>query len=211
MQKIEINPYEDWVHGNFLKTLELVETNFSKEHGLYKLLDTLGDRYALCPASLGKEHYSSFPGGLAYHNLHTLKWVSKFANLMAENEISRSSMILVSILHEIGKIGTMTEDYFIRRDGKYFDDKGLYYDYNPKIQYMKISQRSLALAQEIGIILHENEYLAILLHDGYGDNEHASFYRYREPILSIVLQNAVTWARRLEKNSIVYWPSDKII
>lgn len=201
MEKVEITPTAEWIQSNFDNTLKLV-----KSSGLSKVEDLLqffGERYMICPASSKKEHGCCFPGGLAYHNLHVLKWFNKFSSLHSE-EVSKATMIKLSVLHDIGRLGSKQNDYYVRSGSNYYDEKGVYYHYVDLNPYQKLSDRAIFLAHEFNIPLTEEEYLSILLSDSY-DKEHDS-YRYKEPKLALLLQNSVNWARSLEKDFIVHWP-----
>lgn len=199
---LEITPTAEWIQNNFDNTLKVVKSSGLEEMEL--MLSRLDETYSMSPASSKKEYGSCFPGGLCFHNLHVLKWFNKFASIMSEEKIPMSTMIKLSILHEIGKVGNKQEPYYIRNDGSYFDDKGLYYSINPKLQYMKIVDRSLYLAQKFNVPLTEQEYLAIKLSDEH--DEETKSYKYKEPQLALILQNAVSWSRKLEKDNIIRWP-----
>jgi len=82
---------------------------------------------------------------------------------------------------------------------------GTYYDINPDINFMRIQQRSLHLANQYGVPLEEEEYLAILLSEGQNDDTNAS-YKYREPDLATILHYANDWCQRIEKQTKVAWP-----
>jgi hypothetical protein len=196
----KIKPDEEFIKKNYETTIKLIE-----EASLGGLIDGLGERYAICPASSRKEYYSSFPGGLAYHNLFVRFWMQKFADLMAPGEITPQSITKLSLLHEIGKVGTTEEDYYTPQESDWHRERGIYYEVNPNLQYMKIPQRSLFLAQQHLIPLTQDEYLAILLHDGQHDEANKA-YKFKEPKLAVVLQTAVQWARKLEKENTVLWP-----
>ena len=195
----EIIPTAEWIEQNYTTTVKLVNSCDLKR--LEVLLTDFAEQYATCPASARKEHYSAFPGGLAYHNLHVLKWIKSFATMMAPDEISKTTMVKLAILHEIGKLGSKDQSYFVRQNGKYYDEKGLYYDFNNCSQFMSVPHRSLFLAQYYGIELTSDEFLAILLYDNDSD-----FYKYKEPKLALILHHAVQWARKLEKDNIIRWP-----
>ena len=163
----------------------------------------LGERYALCPASANIDYYSAFPGGLVYHTLHLLQWVGRFSNLMCPNVFSKETLLKVSVLAEIGKVGDLQSDYFIPTTTKWQKEKGYMYEINQNVSYMRMNQRSLFLAKEFNIPLTFDEYTAILLSDKTNE-ESSNNYKYREPDLALVLQNANQWAQRLEsKNTIV--------
>jgi len=82
-----ITPNEEFIKKNYDSTLSLIATVFKDSYPegkseLYQTICRLGERYALCPASAKKEHYSAFPGGLAYHNLQVAKELKKLVHLV---------------------------------------------------------------------------------------------------------------------------------
>lgn len=198
----EIIPNAAFVTQNYDKIRELVEKNDGIDTPLAKMIEILGDRYALCPASANTEYYSAFPGGLIYHTLHLLQWVGRFANLMAPNVYQKNTLLKISILAEIGKIGDLENDYFIPTKTQWQKDKGFMYEINPAISYMRVNQRCLYLAKEFNIPLTSEEYMSILLSDKL--NEDGNTYRYREPELALILQNANLWSQRLESKNTIH-------
>lgn len=201
----EINPTEEFIRRNYEKTAELLKKVYSTESPLLKLVQDLGERYALCPASSHKDYYSAFPGGLCYHNLHVLQWMNRFAAIMAPNLYSSETLLKLSILHDIGKIGDQKDDLYLPTNEDWKRRNGQYYDVNPNMQFMRIPQRSLFLATQYGIPLTQEEYLAIMLYEGQED-EANSTYKYREPKLATILYFASTWAQKIEKENIIQWP-----
>lgn len=206
----EITPDFEFIKKNYDKTLELIKKVYKTEDEkvfvppLLRMIESLGERYAICPASSNKDYYSAFPGGLCYHNLHVLQWIGRFASIMAPKEYSPETLLKVSILHSIGKIGDWNLDLYLPVQEDWKKKNGTYYDVNSDIQFMKIPQRSLYLASQYNVPLTQEEYLAILLSEGQNDDENAQ-YRYRETKLSIILHYANYWAQRLEReNKINY-------
>jgi len=192
-----INPTEDFIFSNYQKVMDIAPEDV-------KVLlekDGFAARYSFCPASSRKEYFSYFPGGLVYHSLNVFKWITKFSALFA-TEAKSETLARVSFLHCLGKVGTMTEDYYLPQSSEWHRNKGMLYEINPNLQYMKIPQRSLFLAQEADIKLTQDEYLAILLSDGQYDDSNKS-YKYKEPKLALVLQNAIQWSRKIEKENTV--------
>jgi hypothetical protein len=198
-----IVPNEDFIKKHYDKTMALLAQYQLSE--LTGLLETFSEEYAVCPASSKKEYYSAFPGGLAYHNLHVLQWVGRFAGSMGADLFTKKSLLTTSILHSFGKVGLKDQPYYLKTLEEWKLKKGIYYEINPDLVYMKVPQRSLFLAQQAGVPLNEEEYLAILLADGHLDETNAH-YRYKEPKLATVLQYAVHWARKIEKEKKVNWP-----
>ena len=207
----EIIPNEEFIKKNYDKTVELIRKVYNSGDEkvfvppLLRMIEDLGLRYATSPASSHKNYYSAFPGGLCYHNLHVLQWIGRFASLLAPKEFSNESMLKVSILSEIGKIGDLENDLYIPTTDDWKRRNGQHYDVNNTIQYMRTNQRSLYLAAHYGISLTQNEYLAILLSEGQHEDAN-SLYRYKEPKLGLILQYANQWSQRIEKQNTIIWP-----
>ena len=124
--------------------------------------------------------------------------------MMAPNQYTLDTLLTVSLLHDLGKLGTTDEKYYLDQQSQWHRDKGMLYEINPKLQHMSIPHRSLFLAQEHNVLLANEAYLAILLHEGQLDDANKS-YKYKEPTLAIILQYAVQYARKLEKDNIIQW------
>jgi len=199
----EIDPNEEFITSNYGKTIEIVKKQ--NDPNLLNLLEALGDRYAIAPASARKEYHSAFPGGLCYHNLNVLKWIGKFAQTMTPGRYDLRTLIRVGILHDLGKVGDMENDYYLPQQSSWHRDKGIFYETNRKIDYMRVPHRSLFLAQLFDVNLCSEEYLAIMLHDGQFDDANKN-YAHKEPDLAVVLHFADYWASRAEKtNKIAGW------
>lgn len=200
-----ITPNEEFIKKNYDKTTDLIRKVCGENTSLLKMIEDLGVRYAICPASSHENYYSAFPGGLAYHNLHVLQWMGRFASLLAPKEYSNESMLKVSILSEIGKIGDIQNDLYLPTQDDWKKKNGQHYDVNNNIQYMRVNQRSLFLAAHYGVSLTQDEYLAILLSEGQNEDANV-LYRYKDPKLALILQYANSWAQKLEKENTINWP-----
>ena len=105
----------------------------------------------------------------------------------------------MSLFHDLGKVGNRVgDDQYIPQESKWHKDKGMLYEFNKDLVYMEHSQRSLFLLQEFGIKLTEDEYLAILLHNGIAF-ESNKMYLHQQPTLSLLLHQADMLAVRQEK------------
>jgi len=204
MQKTKsiIVPNEEFVKKNYVKTITLHQQFELSD--LVKLIENFAEEYATTPASTDEKYHCAFPGGLAYHNLYVLQWIGRFAGAMGADKFSKKSLLKVSILHSVGKLGDVDIPYYLPVSEDWKIKKGIYFEFNPLLSYMKIPQRSLYLAQKFGVELSEEEYLAVLLADGQLDETNRP-YKYKDPNLAVVLQNAVYWARREAKNLKVNW------
>lgn len=195
-----INPDASFIEENFKMTLSLARS----VEGLGSLLGDFADEYAICPASTRREFFSCFPGGLAYHNLQVMKWLSKFSTVM-EHKVSKETMVKLAILHQFGKVGVKEKGFYLRKNSDWHDKNGIFYEINSDVQFMKVSHRSIFLANQYKISLSEEEYLAILLQDGLLDDSNAK-YAYNQPQLASVFHNALQWSIKIEKDNIVNWP-----
>jgi hypothetical protein len=199
-----ITPDEEFIKKGYDKVIELIKKVYDTENPpLLTMIEELGLRYATCPASSHKNYYASFPGGLCHHNLNVLQWMVKLSNLLAPKEFSYETLLKVSILSEIGKVGDKSSDLYIPVMEEWKRKNGHCYDINNDLNYMKVNQRSLYLASQYGIPLTEEEYLAILLADPSEDAN--KYYKYKEPKLALILQFSNQWAQKLEKSYIVNW------
>lgn len=201
----KIVPDAGFIGENFNKTLDLVNKlpDSEKKKNILRLFDTLGERYALCPASHQKQYFSAFPGGLCFHNLNVYENIKKFASTMSNNEFSNESLLIVSLFHDLGKVGDVLKDLYLPQISDWHRKRGIMYELNPDIQYMKTAHRSLYLLQFYEIMLTQNEYLAILLNAMHHDEANRS-YAYKENELSYVLYFADMWAIQEEKKNYEY-------
>ena len=207
---MKVTPDEDFAKSNYDRTIDVIK-EVDSEHPLLPFLDRMGERYALCPASTRKDYYSAFPGGLAFHNLHMWFWMKKFAEIIAPGQFFENELLSVSVLHEIGKLGDFDNEYYLPKESDWHRERGMYYEVNPKIQFMRIPDRSLFLAQDMyserGKSLSQDEYLAVLLHEVAeitGRREEG--YHYRLPQLATITQFAYRYSTQLEKANEVCWP-----
>jgi hypothetical protein len=90
--------------------------------------------------------------------------------------------------------------------------KGQAYKHNPDISFMKTSERSLFLLQQLGIQVSQNEYLGIKLHDGLYEEGNKGYYmsfseEYRlRSNLPYIVHQADLLATRIEHDNIVSQP-----
>jgi len=149
------------------------------------LYEKLSDRIATAPASMKKQYHNAYPGGYVAHVLNVIKAAEKvykvWEEMGAEFNFTISELRFAALNHDLGKIGTKTDEYYIPCQEEWMRKKGQEYVMNPNIQYMKVAERSLMILQQSQISVTENEYLAIKLHDGlYEDANKAYYISYSE-------------------------------
>lgn len=141
---------------------------------LIKMYEELAERVLTAPASSHIERHNCFPGGYIDHINRVIKNSIKLYSVWSElgantDKYTLEEVVFAAINHDLGKIGSRTEEYYIPNDSDWHIKRGQIYKINPKLNFMKVPDRSLYTLQEFGISISENEFLAIKLHDGlYG-------------------------------------------
>lgn len=186
------------IASNFDKYRSFMEKLGDRSEPALALVDHLGERLALCPASSRKEFHAAFPGGLVDHSLRVLSNALKICKAF-NYDISRESLIIGCLLHDLGKCGDLDDDYYVPQTDSWRAEKlGETYTRNSKLQYMTVPHRGVWLCQHFGLRLTQEEFLAIVLNDGQYDEVNAP-YKMKEPNLAIVVHMADLLATREEK------------
>jgi hypothetical protein len=179
-------------------SLDKIESNWSvfeklceklSDSNVASLISDMGERLSVCPASSKLDQYSAYPGGLIQHSLDVTSTMRKIND--AHNfGLKTSSILKVGLLHDLGKVGSESKDYFISQDSDWHREKlGQMFKFNEDLNKMSISHRSLYLLQSYGISLTSDEWLAIQLAQGSHFEENR-FYVGHEPTLAFALQSA---------------------
>ena len=185
---------------NWNKCLSLCEKLGDRAEPVQNLLEFFGDRFVCAPASTKIDHHCCYPGGLVQHTLNVIRnafLVSK--NFFPDSNISKESIILVAMLHDIGKCGSLSEDYYVPQESQWHRDKlGENFKCNHAIQYMPHAHRSIYLLQYFNVKLSEEEFVALIAHDGPYTDESKS-YMFKEPVLASIIHVADLIATKQEK------------
>lgn len=162
---------ENW--GKFLKCIEKFISSPRKEK-LLEFYKKHEDRLATMPASHKPQYHNAFPGGYIQHVLNVCKAAYELNKVWescgVEKNYTLEELMFAAINHDLGKMGDETLDAYIPQEDQWKKDKlGENYQYNNKLEYMSVPDRSLYLLYSNGIIPTKNEMLAIKLHDGLYD------------------------------------------
>lgn len=134
--------------------------------GLDRLLEDLGERLAVCPASPRTDALGCFPGGLIDATLRVASQMRKL-NETLDPKASTGSVLKVALLHDLGKVGDGEQDHFLEQDSDWHRDKlGQLYKYNEAMAKMSYSHRTLWLLQSYGVSLTRDEWEAIYVSGG---------------------------------------------
>ena len=159
------------------------------DDNLNRLLDDLCERIVMCPATPRTDQYNCEPGGLVKHSLDTTIMM-RTLNKSLDFDLPIASVLKVGLLHDLGKVGDLENDYFVEQDSDWHREKlGQHYKYNEDLQKMSTSHRTLYLLQHYGVKLTTDEWLAIQLAQGSHFEENR-FYVGDEPSLALLLQLA---------------------
>ena len=126
------------------------------------LCETLGERLLMCPRGLTEEAGGS-PGALLEFSLA----VAASAKSLSSTYGDTKSLVKVSLLHELGKVGDLTNDLFVIQESDWHREKlGHVYKYNEDCEKMNIAPRTLWLLSHFGIELTREEWIAIDVSQG---------------------------------------------
>ena len=170
------------------KTFENLCKKLSDEN-IDKMLDSLGERIVMTPASPKKDQVGCYPGGLVQHSLDVALTMKSLNEALGFN-LPTTSLLKVGLLHDLGKVGSEDTPYFIDQDSDWHKEKlGQHYKFNENLNKMSVSHRTLCLLQSFGVTLTTDEWIAIQLAQGSHFEENR-FYVGHEPTLAHVLQQA---------------------
>jgi hypothetical protein len=182
---------ESEIFDNFEKFKKLLLKVESRRGSLEVLLDTYGDRIATAPGHDRNNKHAAVPGGLVKRSLQTFANAREICRLPAfsEKEIDIESVIVVSLLHDIGRIGDDIGDYYLPQTSSWHLERGINYVYNPDIRRMTHPHRGLYLLQSAGVKLTQDEWMAIVSQPTAF--EEGKFYVGHEIPLMALLQTAL--------------------
>lgn len=210
------------INSNYNKILAIADKNFSepRKEKIKFLLDDLGERFSLTPASGVKHYHGAFPGGLIVHTLGVIKMAVQLYELWNLNgsDVSgytQEELIFSCMFHDLGKVGDEREEYFIPNKSEWhIKNQGKIYEHNPNIVSMTVPDRSLYMLQSYGIPITQQEFIAIKTHDGLFDegnkyywsprNEHGLF----ETNLPIIVHQADYMSYRIELENM--WSNQEV-
>ena len=177
--------------SNFEKFSSLLRKYFPDE-GTERFLEDYGVRITTAPRGLTEKDGGS-PGELISYLLRVAVTANEHAKILDSRpdlDIDRKSVARVSLVHEIGKLGSKEEELFVVQESQWHREKlGQNFKYNDKCSKMSTSHRTLCLLQEYGIAINSDEWISILTSQGmqYPEN---SFYGNSLPDLAKVLHFA---------------------
>lgn len=162
----------------------------SRKVALKGIVDHFDDRLALCPSSTRTEYQGAYMGGMVEHSLNVVRLMAELNNTY-KSGISAETIVTVGLFHDIGKVGNLEMEYYISKNSDWHNRLGIMYEINPEISQTPVSQRSLFLLQHFGVALTEEEHTAISSIKATSRQGDDSLPVGNEPMLSVVLSQAV--------------------
>ena len=158
--------------------------------GIAQMLEALGDRILMCPAEPRNDSPGCEPGGLIRQAIAVAKGMKR-VNDTFEMGVTTESILVVGLLHEIGKVGNLDEPYFLPEVESWRREKlGAFYKPNERLGRTTIPERSLFLLQHFGVKLAEEEFMAIRGPSRPPDWVESRLAPTAEPTLTILLRSA---------------------
>ena len=167
------------------------------------------DDLVLMPASHKTAYHNAFPGGYVDHVNRVVSGALAINEVWkefgTEQNYTTEELVFSAINHDLGKMGNGEEiAYLPSQDEWRKKNLGEMYQYNKKLTYMSVPDRSIKLLVDHDIKLTENEWMAIKLHDGLYDQANEpylkSFMPEQKPRTSMVfiIHQADLMAARIE-------------
>jgi|TARA_R110000824_G_scaffold148903_2_gene318860 hypothetical protein len=144
-------------------------------------------RLAICPRGLTVDDGGEAGALIAF----SLQVALKAKALASAFGVDPKSIVKVSLLHELGKMGHLSEEsrqLYLEQDSDWHREKlGQNYKYNPGCSRMNIGHRTLWMLSSLGINLNQDEFVAVLTSQGFHLQEN-SFYASTAPPVACLLQ-----------------------
>jgi hypothetical protein len=202
--KIEHKSRKEYINQTYEKILKILETiDPKRKEVVVKMLETLSLRFFTAPASSRTDYHSCFPGGLARHSLMVLKNVIKAIDAFKIKDYEKDAVIIVSLFHDLGKVGTELEDYYIPQKDSYWMRRGYHYQINDKLSRIPVNILTLNMLQRFDIKLKFQEFETIYTLS-------VKNYSYKEEhSLAALIHWADMWSIIEEKKEQIQFLEDK--
>ena len=206
------------IESNWSELRKLINDTFEGERleKINALHDHFEERMTLAPASGRAWYHNAFPGGYVAHVLNIVQWAHKYYELFKDqgmylDDITEESVTFAAMFHDLGKVGNMEDDYYITNTDEWRAKKlQEYYNHNPAIHYMTVTDRAIWILNQFQISMSESEYIGLRLADGlYNEQNNSYFFEGAEwkamkTNLPHIISMADTSAARQEKEVFMF-------
>lgn len=154
---------------------------------LTRLIEKFGQRLAEQSYSQRTNEPFCGIGGLLEYSLELAKTAKKI-NESLGCEIDSKKLMKLCFISQLGRIGTNEQSRFNETDSDWHKDKlGQYYDWNKFCPKFKVSDMTLFLLQDNGILLEWEEWITIKLLDDFKNDDKQFYFSDKSKITTIVL------------------------
>ena len=149
---------------NFEKYRKLLLKVESRKPAIEPFLEKYAERIATAPGHDRSNRHAASPGGLVRRSLQTFANARELCKIpaFAEKEIDIESIIVVSLLHDIGRTGDETGDFYVPQTSSWHIERGNLYTHNPDLRRMTHPHRGLYLLQAEGVSLTQDEWMTMI-------------------------------------------------
>lgn len=135
--------------------------NRLEDDNINTLLDKLGQRLCVSPANPNNKQYGCYPGGIVVTSTKLAKAMQAL-NEFHGNPVDIKSVYKIGLLHDIGRIGTLSTDHLIPQDSDWHREKlGNEYKINMELPKMSYLHRTMLLLNQFQVALTEEEFTAL--------------------------------------------------
>ena len=200
------------------EVIQLITDTFEGERrdNILKMYEYFKDRMMFAPASGVIYYHNAFPGGYVCHILNVTKFALEIFELyeklgMHTSEYDKEAVIFCALHHDLGKVGNLDYDYYKPNESEWHRiNQGKMYDYDDRLHYMTVTDRSVWLLSQFDIKMSEIEYLALRLTDGMYEEANKGYLsgfgeaKNLKTNLPLILHQADMMATRLEKERYMF-------
>ena len=200
------------------EVIQLITDTFDGERrdNILKMYEYFKDRMMFAPASGVVYYHNAFPGGYLCHILNVTRFALEIFELykklgMHTSEYDKEAVIFCTLHHDLGKVGNLDFDYYKPNESEWHRiNQGKMYDYDDRLHYMTVTDRSVWLLSQFDIKMSEIEYLALRLTDGMYEEANKGYYmgygegKNLKTNLPYLLHNADMLATRWEKEQYMF-------
>ena len=183
---------EEQILENWNKLIKLIEDTFEGERKdkLLEMYKYFEDRMSVAPASGKAAYHNAMVGGYVEHVLHVTDCAVKIKNLWESERaminFTEEELIFAAMHHDLGKVGDLTEDYYIPQDSEWHrKNRGEIFKHNPNLQYMTVTDRAIFILNHFGIKMSEWEYIGLRLTDGLYEDANKTYLMSYNPDWSL--------------------------
>jgi len=206
------------LQGKWDEVIQLITDTFDGERrdNILKMYEYFKDRMMFAPASGVVYYHNAFPGGYVCHILNVTKFALEIFELykklgMHTSEYDKEAVIFCTLHHDLGKVGNLDFDYYKPNESEWHRiNQGKMYDYDDRLHYMTVTDRSVWLLSQFDIKMSEIEYLALRLTDGMYEEANKGYYmgygeaKNLKTNLPYLLHTADMLATRWEKEQYMF-------